>query len=179
MTLQTILGEDGFVRLSAKAADNCDALGKSLRNCPTPSVRKYAFRTDCAKSDLKVIEAPPGCSIYVFELADPNVIDVVREGYALAAGEKSRSVARDNRVSSSCLYVGSTTGSSLQSRIGQHFGFGYAGTYALHLSHWQGTPFEVRLTVATYEGVEPRVIQELEDYLWSTVQPMFGKTGRS
>jgi hypothetical protein len=179
MSLDDLLGEAGFAGLGSKSADQIEELGRSVRECPPPEVRIYLIRTDCSVSDLNQIWNPKGCSIYVFEIFNAELIDVVRASYKIAVSEKARKISRDNYTRSNCLYVGSTTRSSLLNRLRQHFGFGHRDTYALQLSHWRGPPFDVRLTVANYRTAQPRVIQELEDFLWSRMRPMFGKTGRS
>lgn len=79
------------------------------------------------------------------------------------------------------LYVGSSR--SFASRLQQHFGFGYEGTYALHLKRWVPEPLCRTPLVLEYWTVlnstkaRPEVLQTLEDYLWDHSRPVFGRRG--
>lgn len=79
------------------------------------------------------------------------------------------------------LYVGSSR--NFASRLQQHFGFGFEGTYALHLKRWVPetlchTPLVLEYwTVRDSKQVRPIVLQSLEDYLWDHSQPVFGRRG--
>jgi hypothetical protein len=79
------------------------------------------------------------------------------------------------------LYVGSSR--SFASRLQQHFGFGYEGTYSLHLKRWvpetlSHTPLVLEYwTVRDSEKARPIALQTLEDYLWDHSQPVFGRRG--
>ncbi|ANC44730.1 hypothetical protein A6P55_11520 [Pandoraea pnomenusa] len=79
------------------------------------------------------------------------------------------------------LYVGSSR--NFASRLQQHFGFGFEGTYALHLKRWVPetlchTPLVLEYwTVRDSKQVRPIVLQTLEDYLWDHSQPVFGRRG--
>lgn len=86
---------------------------------------------------------------------------------------KTRKCARLNKPSQ-ILYVGSST-TGMKKRIKQHYGYGYAGTYALHLKHW----FEnrnLKITIIEYD-VKPKVLQIIEDAISFDKRPAFGKTG--
>ncbi|WP_341313491.1 GIY-YIG nuclease family protein [Paraburkholderia sp. IMGN_8] len=79
------------------------------------------------------------------------------------------------------LYVGSSR--DFASRLRQHFGFGFEGTYALHLKRWVpeslcDTPLVLDYwTVQDSKQVRPIVLQTLEDYLWDHSRPVFGRRG--
>jgi len=79
------------------------------------------------------------------------------------------------------LYVGSSR--DFSSRLQQHFGYGYEGTYALHLKRWVPerlwrSPLLVEYwTVRDSEGTRPIVFQAVEDYLWDHSRPIFGRRG--
>jgi len=79
----------------------------------------------------------------------------------------------------SCFYVGSSQ--SLAKRFKEHLGFGASETYALQLTHW-ARPLDLKLefVCAKYpDGTTPEVIHALEDTLWQTRKPMFGRQGRT
>lgn len=82
-------------------------------------------------------------------------------------------------LQSSCFYVGSSQ--ALAKRFKEHLGFGAGKTYALQLIHW-ARPLGLKLefVCAKYpDGTAPEVIHALEDTLWQTRKPMFGRQGRT
>lgn len=77
-----------------------------------------------------------------------------------------------------CFYVGSSQ--ALTKRFKEHLGFGASKTYALQLVHW-ARPLQLQLefVCAKYADATPsEVLQALEDTLWQTRKPMFGRLGR-
>lgn len=109
--------------------------------------------------------------IYIIEEVDG---DAEKTFLALSEYKKTtdRACPRLNAPSRT-LYVGSST-TGLRSRIEQHIGNGYKGTYALHLSHWFKGKYKI--TVKTYnESIE--VLQIIEDALSHDLSPAFGKQG--
>jgi hypothetical protein len=92
-----------------------------------------------------------------------------RGAYALARDNKSHEDTR-------CLYVGSSA--NLLRRIREHAGQGHEKTYALHMGRWLPDEAEVRLTYAFLGAGSPSLIASaLEDHLWETRRPMFGRRG--
>ncbi|WP_153135328.1 GIY-YIG nuclease family protein [Paraburkholderia agricolaris] len=79
------------------------------------------------------------------------------------------------------LYVGSSR--NFASRLQQHFGYGFEGTYALHLKRWvpeklSRTPLVLEYwTILDSEQARPIVLQTVEDYLWDHSRPIFGRRG--
>lgn len=79
------------------------------------------------------------------------------------------------------LYVGSSR--DFASRLQQHFGYGYEGTYALHLSRWvpeqlwRSQLLVEFWTIRDSESARPIVLQSVEDYLWDHSRPIFGRRG--
>ena len=77
-----------------------------------------------------------------------------------------------------CFYVGSSQ--SVAKRLKEHLGFGAGKTYALQLVHWaRPLSLELDFVCAKYaENTPIEAIQALEDTLWETSKPMFGRQGR-
>ena len=74
---------------------------------------------------------------------------------------------------SNILYVGSSR-KNLKSRLLQHAGQCYKGTYALHLKNWfEG---QIKITVKEY-NVSDSVLQLIEDGISFELKPAFGKAG--
>lgn len=77
-----------------------------------------------------------------------------------------------------CFYVGSSQ--TVAKRFSEHLGYGAARTYALQLIHW-AHPLQLSLqfVCAKYSDSTPyTIVQALEDALWESKQPMFGRQGR-
>lgn len=75
------------------------------------------------------------------------------------------------------LYVGSSA--NLDSRIKQHLGFGNKGTYAMQLCHWLPER-EGMLRIQAWrfsKEIDGAVVQAIEDGLWASNKPMFGRQG--
>ena len=75
------------------------------------------------------------------------------------------------------LYVGGSE--KIRSRLKQHIGMAPRGTYALNMQHWcpafdDGVIVEVQL-FSPAASRECR--QDIEDTLWDSLQPIFGKRG--
>lgn len=94
-----------------------------------------------------------------------------------AQARGARAFPRRN-LPSECLYVGSSQ--SIVKRLREHLGYGAPSTYALQLRHW-ARPLSLHLEFccASYaETTHYSVVQTLEDALWESKGPMFGRRGR-
>jgi len=121
-----------------------------------------------------------GRFIYVLETdADISFLDSARVAFSEAKIHErdGRAYARLNDVNK-VLYVGSS--SSLGRRFREHLGYGARGTYALHMCQWARHLFiRVSLVAARYPvGMDPEILGLMEDQLWDTLRPMFGRRGR-
>lgn len=121
--------------------------------------------------------------LYSFTVSDADLS--IRCQAALARA-RSRNVdnRRFSRVNgdlenSNCLYVGSSR--SLSSRVRQHLGLAHRGTYAMQMVHWQPeTPLEGRVCFKASRfpaSTDALILQALEDKLWMTERPVFGRMG--
>lgn len=118
--------------------------------------------------------------LYYFECCSPNIdLAEVNRVFANAKTHKAsdRAYPRLN-TSGNCFYVGSSQ--SVAKRFAEHLGYGAKKTYALQFIHW-ARPLSLHLefVCAKYpEATRITVIQTLEDTLWETKAPMFGRQGR-
>ncbi len=94
-----------------------------------------------------------------------------------------RAYARPTKELSRYWYVGSSW--NIVRRFREHLGYGAQGTYALQLSSWArelSIPLKIvvwRYDVESYKDeLRENVIGALEDALWTTLKPMFGRKGR-
>ncbi len=118
--------------------------------------------------------------LYYFECRSPNIdLAKVERTFADAKAHEAsdRAYPRLN-VAGKCFYVGSSQ--SVAKRLTEHLGYGARKTYALQFIHW-ARPLSLHLEFicAKYPEATPSaVIQALEDTLWETKAPMFGRQGR-
>lgn len=115
--------------------------------------------------------------IYQFSVED----DVCEELHG--AFKEAKETRKNDRAycrlnpASALLYVGSS--SDLVSRIKQHLGFGSKGTYAMQLCHWL-PDIEGSLRIQAWrfsKEIDGTVVQAIEDGLWASTRPMFGRQG--
>lgn len=118
--------------------------------------------------------------LYYFECCSPSIdLAKVERAFADAKAHEAsdRAYPRLN-VSGKCFYVGSSQ--SVAKRLTEHLGYGARKTYALQFIHW-ARPLSLHLefVCAKYpETTTSTVVQTLEDTLWETKKPMFGRQGR-
>lgn len=118
--------------------------------------------------------------LYYFECQSPNIdLAKVERTFADAKAheDNDRAYPRLN-VKGKCFYVGSSQ--AVAKRFKDHLGFGATRTYALQLIHW-ARPLSLKLAFvcAKYDENTPfEVIHALEDTLWESRKPMFGRQGR-
>lgn len=118
--------------------------------------------------------------LYYFECCSPGIdLANVERAFsdAKAHDASDRAYPRLN-VSGKCFYVGSSQ--SVAKRLTEHLGYGATKTYALQFIHWaRPLSLHIEFVCAKYPETTPTgVVQTLEDTLWETKQPMFGRQGR-
>lgn len=90
--------------------------------------------------------------------------------------EGKKDYCKNNESKSTYLYVGRSK--KLRSRLSQHLGAKHEGIYAMHLQRW-ATQLNCEIEVSYYslDGQPNLVVQSIEDGIWETVTPMFGRQG--
>ncbi|EJM77191.1 GIY-YIG nuclease family protein [Pseudomonas sp. GM55] len=126
---------------------------------------------------LKTWSSSKARYIYQFSVED-DVCEDLYLAFAEAkdARKNGRAYCRLNPVSR-LLYVGSSA--NLDARIKQHLGFGNKGTYAMQLCHWLPER-EGMLRIQAWrfsKEIDGAVVQAIEDGLWASNRPMFGRQG--
>lgn len=93
---------------------------------------------------------------------------------------RSHKLPRKNAFAESqTLYVGSSV--KTRGRIREHL-FGAArGTYSLNLAHWlPDIEGELKVEICGFgEPVNATLVQDIEDALWRSSRPMYGRSGPS
>jgi hypothetical protein len=80
-------------------------------------------------------------------------------------------------ASSHCLYVGRSK--DLQVRLTQHFGATSRSVSALHLQHLTaGLAGRVVVLYMRFDNEDDIVVQAIEDAIWATARPAFGRRGK-
>jgi hypothetical protein len=182
-----------FTTLSQRASTALQLASQSVQKISAPSVFSVTFDTGLLTPGPQVPNAilPAiaeidswrlnGHRFIYFLTADtlPVQFPAVRAAFAAAKKQKlgGRAYARLNPSSSRHLYVGSSA--AMTSRARQHLGHGVQGTYALNLAFWAtGLNLRLTLTAARYPpNVNQTILGHLEDTLWDTLTPMFGRRG--
>jgi hypothetical protein len=123
--------------------------------------------------------------IYVFKLIEANettkklISDKFNESRLVQnaadfKGEKD--FCRRNKALSDYLYIGRSQ--KLRSRLKQHLGGGNEGIFAMHMLRW-ATDVQCKIEISYYQfkKIDNLIIQALEDGLWQSFNPMFGRKG--
>lgn len=118
--------------------------------------------------------------LYYFRCLTENVdLALVERSFAIAKAHEAndRAYPRLNDKGA-FFYVGSSQ--SIAKRFREHLGYGPKRTYALQLIHWaRRLAINLEFVCAKYPTSTPyEVIQDLEDTLWESHAPMFGRQGR-
>ena len=113
---------------------------------------------------------------YIRAVNNPNLIELER---VFSEAKVRNPIAYARWIHrSDFLYVGSSA-NPIQ-RFKEHLGYGSVGTYSMQLAHWASNlNLELDFMYASYPASIPQdVIQALEDTLWDTLRPMFGRKGQ-
>tara|TARA_R110000744_G_scaffold68117_1_gene138562 strand:- start:235 stop:810 length:576 start_codon:yes stop_codon:yes gene_type:complete len=122
--------------------------------------------------------------IYTIELADCIEYDQVQHFFENAKKKKKdgRKYSKINIENTPCkyLYVGSSKGKNLATRMRNHFGLGGKTVYSMHLLY--SFPKDVNCKINLYKANMPlqeentiNLLELYEQALWDECKPMFGK----
>jgi hypothetical protein len=117
--------------------------------------------------------------IYVIKIPECQINLVARLIVKLEhARETAKDFCRINKehALTNTLYVGRSQ--KLRSRLKQHLGEEGHTTYAMHLQRW-ATEFDIQASISymKFNGVEDLLVQAIEDGLWESLKPAFGRKG--
>lgn len=146
-------------------------------------VQPSILRSDCVSERLALINKVRGQSahgipaIYFFTTVGPANLQNLQRAFRASQTESARCFSRDGNRISRHLYVGSSL--NLSKRLKEHLGYGPAKTYSLQLAHWAKDLNEsFKFEFAVFDPASPpNALQALEDTLWDTLEPMFGRRG--
>lgn len=96
--------------------------------------------------------------------------------------EAARTLADDycrvnkENANANALYVGRSK--KLKSRLTQHLGTEQRGIYSMHLQRWAtGNDAKISISYMKFEKQEDLLVQAIEDGIWSSLKPAFGRKG--
>jgi hypothetical protein len=90
--------------------------------------------------------------------------------------EGKRDCCRYNDKQSDYLYIGRSQ--KLRSRLRQHLGATNEGIFAMHMLRWSaGLECKIEVSFYKFESQDNLIVQALEDGLWQSFCPMFGRKG--
>ena len=123
--------------------------------------------------------------IYIFSIVEPidtlnakiySALCESREIQSSDEFEGKKDFCRPNNQSSNYLYVGRSQ--KLRSRLKQHLDAGNDGVFAMHMLRWvAGINVKIKISYYQFDGLDNLTVQALEDALWESFNPMFGKKG--
>jgi hypothetical protein len=120
-------------------------------------------------------------AIYSISVGNAETAEVIKNAFDGLPNELARGyrLPRRNPViqGQTILYVGGSEG--IRRRLKEHIGVASAKTYAMNMQRWC-PDFEGRVTVKVQtfsQAVGRECRQDIEDTLWDSLQPIFGKKG--
>ena len=161
-------------------------VAEDLKNFIFPDAETLVFHTENIDVDSIARKISVGSAeedfIYFFKVLGENKNNRVFVN-ALKAAKKAQSGERkdlprvnDTNAGSQYLYVGRSH--KLRSRIRQHLGCGYKGTYGLHMTRWcVGLSHDIEIQYFKLVGCDNLLVQAIEDSLWMKLRPAFGRKG--
>lgn len=156
-------------------------------------LRDEKVRENIRKWVKSVVGALPGeNSVYELTANVPATATALRTAFrparslqlAKKAPDRAFSPAVDNAHvpdGGSSLYVGGSRTDKLGTRLCQHLHQVKTGTYALNMRHWVPDDLVGSVTVRVCAILGPKddiLANDIEDALWQSRQPIFGRLGR-
>lgn len=123
--------------------------------------------------------------VYVFEIQNANfelmkrIFDRLCSSREIQNSEEfdeKKDICRPIHPESVYLYVGRSQ--KLRSRLKQHLDAGNKGIYAMHMLRWcPGIEATIKIYCYRFDKQPDLIVQALENGLWDSFQPIFGRKG--
>ena len=117
-------------------------------------------------------------TIYRLTAGDQLQADALRDAFEQFVPAAPAKLPRNNAIADSLtIYVGSSL--DIRKRLREHLGHAANGTFALRMRSWcPPVDGRVRVEVSAALGdVTSSQVQDVEDALWRSSRPMFGRLG--
>jgi len=185
------LDTDNIIYNSKRFAENLVAQISKISIVPFQDIvfKSVDFRNkEILKPHLIKIKKNTHPLIYIIQIQSRKDLKLLLqnfEEYYAANKAKIKNIdrvnlSRYNRTQSHVLYVGSST-TDFTTRIKNHLGTEGTRMYSLHLCKWDKS-LEYNLKISTFEVIsgtnetsERFIVEILEQQLWDTLKPVFGK----
>ena len=117
--------------------------------------------------------------VYVIQVQDEQAGRVTTLNAQLDEARKSADDycrVNSENTNTDTLYVGRSK--TLKARLRQHLGAENRGIYSMHLQRWAtGNDTEISISYMRFENKEDLLVQAIEDGLWASLRPAFGRKG--
>jgi len=160
---------------------------EKLHSFEFPKAITIQFETSCINVDEIVKEVPTGSSEedYIYFLKVVGKVNTNTELFNLLENEKNTHIEEKKKdlprintdhKGTQYLYVGRSQ--KLRTRLRQHLGSNYVGTYGLHMQRWaQGINEKIEIQYYKLDQQDNLLVQAVEDSLWLKLKPAFGRKG--
>ena len=185
-----MFGRSDFANSIWNAKAQWEVVAKTLGEVQFPPITTLRIRFDALSSEsLKELlkSVPSGYAkadsdtdyIYVIQISD-GATGMVGELQTQLQKEKKNgtdypriNAAHQDGIT---LYVGRSR--NLKKRLREHLGAEAPGVYALHLKRWApSVKAEIVISVIRFHETHDLVVQTIEDGIWETLKPAFGRKG--
>lgn len=182
--------ESGFNSAIISAAEQLRTVQTALTELKCPDIHSLTVNLSMLTHEVieeTLDEVPSGHArmdkdadfIYVIQVSQ-NRIDTVAEMRALLdearriGGDYARINAENLRTYT--IYVGRSK--TLRARLRQHLGAKSGGVYSLHLQRWAtSVDVDIRISYLKFSGEDDLLVQAIEDGIWQSLTPAFGRKG--
>jgi len=141
---------------------------------------RAGFRRGAINAQIRPLlrEGIGSTAIYRLTVNNQAGANSLRDAFVGYEPQDGHKLARNNDVNdSTAVYVGSSQ--KIGQRLQQHLYTCARGTYALKMHLWCPVAVNsIAVEIAVVRGnIQAAVIQDIEDALWRSSRPMFGKIG--
>jgi hypothetical protein len=126
-----------------------------------------------------------GNLIYTVSFEAPQSSEDIQGLFRIYKAKKEHAMSKVNyqkELEKKVLYVGSSKGSNLKTRMCNHFGVGSKGVFSMHIIHWLPKEINSGIKVQLYKISGPdhstaniNLTELIEQGFWDELKPMFGK----
>jgi hypothetical protein len=180
---------DEFNEAILQARKQLDDVSQALGQIECPPAKTLTFNLSklTSASIVEVLKDVPGKLrqdrtidyVYIIHLpAEKRALSSQLRDQLKAGRNDTIAYSRinDENMPSHTLYVGRSK--DLKSRLRQHLGAHSLSVYSIHFECWaKENDLDVSIDYMCFENADDLLIQAIEDGLWASLKPAFGRTG--
>lgn len=181
--------EAEFTRAIESAAAQLESAQLALRQLACPKIASLATNLrDLTAPQIErlLADVPTGYRkrdkeddhVYIIRSsAGPTIVATLAKQLAEARkAHADYSRLNGENLPTSTLYVGRSK--TLRVRLRQHLGAEGRGVFSLHLQRWASSnDAMIQISILQFSGVDDLLVQAVEDGLWASLRPAFGRKG--